>query len=94
MRAGLKTGELVKDEAFTLFESVGALEVSHWYTSALVKMFWTEARQIMDPKMDSGYLVDGETLEDDYDFSTDLSPAQVLGIMDQLLCFEVRGNDV
>ena len=47
----------------------------------------------MDPKMDSGYLVDGETLEDDFDFSTDLSPAQVLGIMDQLLCFEVRGND-
>lgn len=28
----LKTGQLVKDEIFTLFEAVGALEVRHPYT--------------------------------------------------------------
>ena len=50
----------------------------------------TEWLKIMDPKMDSGYLADGETLEDKYDVLRDLSPEEVIGIMDQLLCFEVR----
>lgn len=45
--------------------------------------------QIMDPKMDSGYLQPGETLEDQYDVSRKLLPAEVLGIMDQMLCYEV-----
>ncbi|KAI9787352.1 MAG: hypothetical protein M1816_007638 [Peltula sp. TS41687] len=66
----LRTGELVRDDQFTLFESVGALE-------------------IMDPKMDSGYLAPGETLEDDYDISRTLLPEEVVGIMDQLLCLEM-----
>ncbi len=39
--------------------------------------------------MDSGYLTAGETLEDDYDVLRELLPEEVLGIMDQLLCFEV-----
>lgn len=47
----------------------------------------------MDPKMDSGFLAPGENyaqaLEDDYDVARDLTPAEVLGIMDQLLCHEV-----
>lgn len=43
----------------------------------------------MDPKMDSGYLAPGETLEDDYDVSQDLTPEQVLGIMDALFAAEV-----
>ncbi|KAL9632701.1 MAG: hypothetical protein Q9164_005152 [Protoblastenia rupestris] len=47
------------------------------------------ALEIMDPKMDSGYLADGETLEDKYDVLRDLSPEEVIGIMDQLLCFEM-----
>ncbi|KAJ5684518.1 NatC N(alpha)-terminal acetyltransferase Mak10 subunit [Penicillium maclennaniae] len=70
----LRTGQLVKDEYFTLFESVGALE-------------------IMDPKMDSGYIAPGEShaqaLEDDYDVRQDLTPEQVVGLMDQLLCHEM-----
>ncbi|EQL28365.1 hypothetical protein BDFG_08884 [Blastomyces dermatitidis ATCC 26199] len=66
----LNTGQLVKDEFFTLFEAVGALE-------------------IMDEKMDSGYLAPGETLDDDYDVRRQLLPAEVLGIMDQLLSHEV-----
>lgn len=45
--------------------------------------------QIMDPKMDSGYLAEGETLDDDYDVLRDLLPEEVIGIMDQMLCFEV-----
>ena len=43
----------------------------------------------MDPKMDSGYLQPGEALEDEYDVLRKLLPAEVLGIMDQMLCFEV-----
>ncbi|KAH8726101.1 amino-acid N-acetyltransferase-like protein subunit Mak10 [Phaeosphaeriaceae sp. PMI808] len=66
----LKVGQLVKDEYFTLFESIGALE-------------------IMDPKMDSGFLQPGETLEDDYDTLTPLLPEEVIGIMDELLCYEM-----
>ncbi|KAF2085758.1 Mak10-domain-containing protein [Saccharata proteae CBS 121410] len=68
--AALETGQLVKDEYFTLFESVGALE-------------------IMDPKMDSGFLEPGETLEDDYDTTKEILPEELLGIMDQLLCYEM-----
>ncbi|MCJ1477340.1 hypothetical protein MMC13_006011 [Lambiella insularis] len=67
---GLGTGQLVKDDYFTLFEAVGALE-------------------IMDPKMDSGYLAPGDTLGDDYDVLCELLPEEVVGIMDQLLCAEV-----
>ncbi|KAF7942693.1 uncharacterized protein EAE97_006147 [Botrytis byssoidea] len=47
------------------------------------------ALEIMDPKMDSGYLAPGETMEDDYDFTQALLPEEVLGIIDQLLCHEM-----
>lgn len=40
--------------------------------------------------MDSGYLEPGETMEDDYDFSQVLLPEEIIGIIDQLLCYEVR----
>jgi hypothetical protein len=43
----------------------------------------------MDPKMDSGFLEPGETLEDDYDTSSSLLPEEIIGIMDQLLCYEM-----
>jgi hypothetical protein len=43
----------------------------------------------MDPKMDSGYLAQGETLEDDYDVLRELLPEEVVGIMDEMLCYEV-----
>lgn len=43
----------------------------------------------MDPKMDSGFLQPGETLEDDYDTSISLLPEELIGIMDQLLCYEM-----
>lgn len=39
--------------------------------------------------MDSGYLAPGETLDDDYDVLRHLEPEEVIGIMDQLICFEV-----
>ncbi|KAF2199983.1 amino-acid N-acetyltransferas-like protein subunit Mak10 [Delitschia confertaspora ATCC 74209] len=66
----LKIGQLVKDEYFTLFESIGALE-------------------IMDTKMDSGFLQPGETLDEVYDTLAPLLPEEVIGIMDQLLCYEM-----
>ena len=44
----------------------------------------------MDPKMDTGYLAEGETMDDDYDVTRNLLPEELLGIIDQLLCLEVR----
>lgn len=43
----------------------------------------------MDPKMDSGFLTSGESPEHDYDVLRELLPEEVIGIMDQMLCFEV-----
>ena len=47
----------------------------------------------MDSKMDSGYIGPGENqaqaLEDDYDVTQELTPEEVLSIMDELLCHEV-----
>lgn len=51
----------------------------------------------MDSKMDSGYIAPGENLaqalEDDYDVRRPLTPEEVIGLMDQLLCHEV-GDDI
>ncbi|KAI1780273.1 Mak10-domain-containing protein [Hypoxylon cercidicola] len=66
----LAPGELIKDEHFTLFESVAALEM-------------------MDSKMDSGALAEGESLDEEYDVSRDLLPEEILGIIDQLLSLEM-----
>ena len=55
-----------------------------------------EPSQIMDSKMDSGYLGPGENqtqaLEDDYDVTRELSAEEVLGVMDELICYEVRAR--
>ena len=39
--------------------------------------------------MDSGFQTSGEYVERDYDVLRELLPEEVIGIMDQLLCFEV-----
>ncbi|OQN98783.1 hypothetical protein B0A48_15452 [Cryoendolithus antarcticus] len=65
----LPPGELVKDEFFTLFEAVAALE-------------------IMDPKMDSGVILPGESEDLGLDPGAPLSAEQVIGIMDHLWCLE------
>lgn len=44
----------------------------------------------MDSKMDSGYLTDGEKLEDDFDVLHEVLPEEIVGLMDQILCLEVR----
>lgn len=50
----------------------------------------------MDSRMDSGYIGPGENqaqaLEDDYDVTRQLTPEEVLGIMDELLCHEVGAD--
>lgn len=43
----------------------------------------------MDPKMDSGCLAPGDSLDEDYDVKRPLLPTEVLGIIDQLLSHEV-----
>jgi len=40
--------------------------------------------------MDSGFLEPGESMEDEYDFSEGLLPEEIIGIIDQLLCHEVK----
>lgn len=50
----------------------------------------TGTLQIMDAKMDSGYLEPGEPLEDYYDVLQPLLPEELIGIMDSLLCLQVR----
>lgn len=47
----------------------------------------------MDPKLDSGYVGPGESIDDEYDVMRPLSPEQTIGVMDQLLCQEVSGGD-
>lgn len=39
--------------------------------------------------MDSGFLTSGEPVEHDYEVLRQLLPKEVIGIMDQMLCFEV-----
>jgi hypothetical protein len=39
--------------------------------------------------MDSGFLEEGETMQDNYDCSKTLLPEEIIGIIDQLLCHEV-----
>lgn len=48
----------------------------------------------MDPKMDTGFLRPGETMEDEYDVSRGLLPEECLGIMDQILCLEVSAANL
>jgi hypothetical protein len=43
----------------------------------------------MDPKTDTGFLAPGEALDDDFPITDALLPAEVLYIMDQLLCYEM-----
>lgn len=70
----LKPGELVKDDFFTLFEAVGALE-------------------IMDPKMDSGFIPPDEETGLDLFQSRKLIESEALWIMDQMLCLEITWLD-
>lgn len=56
-------------------------------------MHKTDDTEIGDPKMDSGALGDGEDLVDDFDVYQPLSPAQVIWIIDGLLCREVSWHE-
>ncbi|GIZ37087.1 hypothetical protein CKM354_000055000 [Cercospora kikuchii] len=68
----LKAGELVKDEYFTLFEAVGALE-------------------IMDPKMDSGFVEPTDTFEPEWKVIDEdgINGEEALWIMDELMRLEM-----
>ncbi|KAI0107049.1 Mak10 subunit, NatC N-terminal acetyltransferase-domain-containing protein [Nemania sp. FL0031] len=47
------------------------------------------ALEIMDRKMDSGALDEGESLDEEYDVTRGLLPEEILGIIDQLLSLEM-----
>lgn len=65
---------------------MGALEVRSSSSEAIA----ADVAQIMDSKMDSGYLETGEALDDEYDVLRTLLPEEMIGIMDQVLCHEVK----
>lgn len=46
----------------------------------------------MDPKMDSGCVSAEELVDNDNQITHPLLPAEVIGIIDQLICLEVRVN--
>lgn len=69
--SALPAGQLFKDEFFTLFEAVGAIE-------------------IMDPKMDSGFIPEGDSFDPEFDVEGVLQPEQVLWVIDQLMCLEIE----
>lgn len=71
-----------------MFEAVSALEVCPSFARPLIEIADTSP-QIMDSKMDSGYLEEGESPEDEYNVLRQLLPEEVIGIMDQMLCLEV-----
>lgn len=48
-----------------------------------------QALEIMDPKMDAGFLAEGETLDESFDASRSLLPEEIVWIMDQLLCYQM-----
>ena len=48
--------------------------------------------QIMDPKMDSGFLAAGESLDNNYDVLEAPSMQKMVGMIDQMLCHEVRSG--
>lgn len=50
--------------------------------------------QIMDPKMDSGLLIpDKDAAVDNFDPLQNMLPEEIVGVMDQLLSFEVCPAD-
>ncbi|PNS14488.1 Long chain acyl-CoA synthetase 6, peroxisomal [Sphaceloma murrayae] len=66
----LNQGQLVKDDFFTLFES------------------------IMDPKMDSGFILPAEdAVLEDFDPMEHTLPEEVIWIMDQMLSFEMMWHE-
>lgn len=86
---GLNVGQLVKDEHHHLVETVSALEVRRFLLIALHPDL-SDGMQIMDPKMDSGLISDEERSEAEYDILRNLSLPEAVGLLDQLLCLEVR----
>ena len=45
----------------------------------------------MDPKMDSGFVLPGkDAAVDNFDPLKKMLPTELIGIMDQMLCFEVK----
>lgn len=87
-------GKLVKDEHFTLFEAVSALEVRLRAAPSLQGERLTKSQQIGDPKMDSGSLAFDADNEEPVDLTTALPPDQILWLMDQLLYREVGACSV
>lgn len=50
-------------------------------------------QQIMDPKMDSGFVPPGDSFEPEFDVSANLSPSQILWIMDEIFRLEMSFHD-
>lgn len=53
----------------------------------------TGISQIMDPKMDSGYVPPGDTFDADFDVCRGLEAIEIIWIIDELLCLEIAWHD-
>ncbi|KAK4215009.1 N-alpha-acetyltransferase 35, NatC auxiliary subunit [Rhypophila decipiens] len=83
-------GIIATDITSKFTAATGALKPGELVKDAFFTLFEAVgALEIMDPKMDSGCLAPGESLDEDYDVTRPLQPAQVVGIIDQLLCLEM-----
>lgn len=86
--ADVAAGSLVKEDHFSLFEAVGALEVSILQCCICLCCNLIVA-QIGDVKMDSGCLQPGEAMDQEFDMRQDLLPEELIWLMDELLNREV-----
>ncbi|KAL8833043.1 MAG: hypothetical protein Q9170_004548 [Blastenia crenularia] len=80
----------VKDVSSGFRNAASALDTGQLVKDPYFTLFEAVgALEIMDPKMDSGFLAKGESLEDEFDVLRELLPEEVVGLMDQMLCHEM-----
>ncbi|KAL8918943.1 MAG: hypothetical protein Q9208_007053 [Pyrenodesmia sp. 3 TL-2023] len=85
-----KSETTIKDISTEFRSAASALETGQLVKDPCFTLFEAVgALEIMDPKMDSGFLAEGETLEDTFDVLKELLPEEVVGLMDQMLCHEM-----
>ncbi|KAL8728353.1 MAG: hypothetical protein Q9181_005374 [Wetmoreana brouardii] len=87
---GIGRDERVQDISFDFRDAASALNTGQLVKDPYFTLFEAVgALEIMDPKMDSGFLAVGEKFEDEFDVLQELLPEEFVGLMDQILCHEV-----
>ena len=83
----------VVDVTLTFSDGAAALPTGRLFQDESFTLFdAVGALEIGDAKMDSGHLDEAKNFEDEYDVLRPLLPDELVGILDQLLCIEVRAS--